>query len=304
MRYVYLVLFVAIGLMFISSNAFAQLDNFISPLKQVQSGVLPQNVKCNQDLVLIIAENGTPACVRPATEQKLLDRGWITPEKFESAQPIIQSNVTSVISPNVLANNTTAVNQTLAPTNGTSISNSTNNILNNSINTQTINLITQNQTIPINVTITSNKPNSVKIISIGLSPYPLKVGEIATFSITYQNILGEPLYAYEGCQAHPIGVIIYPFDVVSASFPRERLPECADGPRIIEPNDTHTSYGSPDPAGPQNLNNFDYAGFGYGFYTITKPSSLHITMELFLRINHPTDKYDILETVQFETNAT
>ncbi|MDE1763901.1 MAG: hypothetical protein KGH88_06620 [Thaumarchaeota archaeon] len=50
-----------------------------SPLKQFKSGVMPKDVKCKSDLQLIIkTEDGTPACVRSYTAQKLIERGWAT----------------------------------------------------------------------------------------------------------------------------------------------------------------------------------------------------------------------------------
>ncbi len=47
------------------------------PLKQFKAGVKANDVKCQQDLKLIIkAEDGIPACVNSDTATKLLDRGW------------------------------------------------------------------------------------------------------------------------------------------------------------------------------------------------------------------------------------
>lgn len=48
-----------------------------SPLKQFKSGILVQDVKCNQGLQLIFkSEDGSPACVKPDTAQKLIEDGW------------------------------------------------------------------------------------------------------------------------------------------------------------------------------------------------------------------------------------
>ncbi len=48
-----------------------------SPLKQFKSGIPVQDVKCNQGLQLIFkAEDRSPACVKPDTAQKLMERGW------------------------------------------------------------------------------------------------------------------------------------------------------------------------------------------------------------------------------------
>lgn len=50
-----------------------------SPLKQFKSGITATNVKCNSGLWLVTkAEDGFPACVKPDTAQKLIERGWAT----------------------------------------------------------------------------------------------------------------------------------------------------------------------------------------------------------------------------------
>jgi hypothetical protein len=48
-----------------------------SPLKQFKSGIPINDVKCNQGLKLIFkSEDSSPACVKPDTAQKLIERGW------------------------------------------------------------------------------------------------------------------------------------------------------------------------------------------------------------------------------------
>jgi hypothetical protein len=48
-----------------------------SPLKQFKSGTPTSDVKCNDGLQLFIkAEDDSPACVKPDTAQKLIERGW------------------------------------------------------------------------------------------------------------------------------------------------------------------------------------------------------------------------------------
>ena len=60
------------------SNQSAQTIPVIpSPFTQIKSGIAANDVKCQQGLQLVIkAEDGSPACVRPDTATKLLDRGW------------------------------------------------------------------------------------------------------------------------------------------------------------------------------------------------------------------------------------
>jgi hypothetical protein len=48
-----------------------------SPLHQFKTGTVAKDVKCNDSLFLVIkAEDGSPACVKPDTAQKLIERGW------------------------------------------------------------------------------------------------------------------------------------------------------------------------------------------------------------------------------------
>ena len=49
---------------------------FEAPLKQVAQGIKPQEVTCNEGLVLIFKYNGSPACVKAETAIILQDRGW------------------------------------------------------------------------------------------------------------------------------------------------------------------------------------------------------------------------------------
>jgi hypothetical protein len=61
-------------------NVYGQMDSTnSSPLKQVLSGISAQDVKCNQNFVLIIKlEDGSPACVKQTTANVLIIRGWGT----------------------------------------------------------------------------------------------------------------------------------------------------------------------------------------------------------------------------------
>jgi hypothetical protein len=81
--------------MFQQTNSSALL-----PLKQFKSGTSAKDVKCNQDLVLVIKKSdNSPACVKPSTAQKLLDRNWSLVETWKSDNlniGIISRNTTSV----------------------------------------------------------------------------------------------------------------------------------------------------------------------------------------------------------------
>ena len=47
-----------------------------SPKKQVNFGVSPEKVTCDEGLVLMIRPSGMPACVKPTTAEKLGEKGW------------------------------------------------------------------------------------------------------------------------------------------------------------------------------------------------------------------------------------
>jgi hypothetical protein len=59
----------------------------LSPLKQYQIGISQYEVKCKDNLQLVIKYNGSPACVKPETKQKLIERGWASYEKLETSGP-------------------------------------------------------------------------------------------------------------------------------------------------------------------------------------------------------------------------
>ena len=52
-------------------------DLIASPLKQIKDGLMPEEVVCSDNLNLAIKKtNSNPACVKPDTLQKLVERGW------------------------------------------------------------------------------------------------------------------------------------------------------------------------------------------------------------------------------------
>lgn len=54
-----------------------QTNNNPTPLKQLLSGIKPIEVKCNIGFQLVIqSDNQFPACVKPSTAKKLVERGW------------------------------------------------------------------------------------------------------------------------------------------------------------------------------------------------------------------------------------
>ncbi len=51
-----------------------------SPLKQFESGIPINEIKCKEgsQLIFKITDNN-PACVKPETKEKLIERGWAKP---------------------------------------------------------------------------------------------------------------------------------------------------------------------------------------------------------------------------------
>ncbi|MEO9277800.1 MAG: hypothetical protein ABI340_08515 [Nitrososphaera sp.] len=60
-------------------NQTTYTPHITSPLTQFKAGVAAKDVKCQSDLQLIIkSEDGSPACVKSQTAQRLVDLGWGT----------------------------------------------------------------------------------------------------------------------------------------------------------------------------------------------------------------------------------
>lgn len=47
------------------------------PLKQIKMGMNPLEILCNEGLELVVKIGNMPACVKPQSISKLLERGWI-----------------------------------------------------------------------------------------------------------------------------------------------------------------------------------------------------------------------------------
>jgi glucose/arabinose dehydrogenase len=55
------------------------------PLKQLKDGVSPYDIKCSDDYVLVLKQmNNSPACVKPATAAKMIQRGWVSAEPTQT----------------------------------------------------------------------------------------------------------------------------------------------------------------------------------------------------------------------------
>jgi len=54
-----------------------QIAYFPPPLKQISQGISPDSVTCTEGLELVLKKsNGLPACVKPSSVSKLVQRGW------------------------------------------------------------------------------------------------------------------------------------------------------------------------------------------------------------------------------------
>jgi len=50
---------------------------FPPPLKQIADGITPSNVTCTEGLELVLKQSdGNPACIKPSSVAKLIERGW------------------------------------------------------------------------------------------------------------------------------------------------------------------------------------------------------------------------------------
>lgn len=67
----------------IVKTAFFEIINNPSPLVQYERGVKPEFVHCNNEFEVILkSNNGFPACVKPETIPKLIERGWTKPHNL------------------------------------------------------------------------------------------------------------------------------------------------------------------------------------------------------------------------------
>lgn len=60
----------------------------VSPLKQFKSGILLNEIQCRDSLILVTKYDGSPACTKPETKTKLIERGWGKPLSNISEIPL------------------------------------------------------------------------------------------------------------------------------------------------------------------------------------------------------------------------
>ncbi len=259
---------ILIGIIITSLVSYADANAFLmSPLQQIKAGILPKDVKCKEDFVLIIKEsNENPACVKLTTSARFLVHGWLTVEKFGSLHtnqtyPLYQSPLVATVN-----------ESNLPPASEVPIP------IPQAVSTTPLLPITEP------TSINYSNPNMIKILAVGMYPNPLKVGDNQRFTVTYQNISDKPLYGLTLCGWD------LSYDISSENIEktlRADLPTCSQRTDVIGPNQTLT----------------EEAGSFY-HYQIIQPEMLKVTLNLVLRPNASDFLDKITDTIQFMVNAT
>jgi hypothetical protein len=79
----------------VDSNSYPSVNSKVvnSPLKQFRSGISAQDVKCREDLMLITkVSDGSPACVKPLTYNKLALQGWAKIQGVTTTTYVVVNN--------------------------------------------------------------------------------------------------------------------------------------------------------------------------------------------------------------------
>ena len=64
------------GIQSVASEHEEEVFGTLSPLKQLQDGIEPKDIRCKSTMKLIFKQSGGPACVNISSVQKLLSWGW------------------------------------------------------------------------------------------------------------------------------------------------------------------------------------------------------------------------------------
>jgi len=151
------------------------------------------------------------------------------------------------------------------------------------------------------IVLSSSMPSVIKILSVGMYPNPLKVGDKPQFTITYQNISNKPIthdLDFDCCWW--FGYSIEPSDKVKESTYGENSQKLAwGGEEDLQPNQIVTDPGR----GAVSINpsaNTGGNGPVHADYTIMKPGMLTVTANIWLAVGSA----DLYETIQFNVNAT
>lgn len=74
---VLLIIFLSLMIFPVFALSHHEIIEIDSPLKQINAGIKPTNVVCSGNLELVLKQStGQPACIKPASVEKLIQRGW------------------------------------------------------------------------------------------------------------------------------------------------------------------------------------------------------------------------------------
>ena len=77
MKWIWVVIpLILVGIVGISESFAQELEIIASPKHQLESGILPDDIQCRDNRILVLRPNGNPACLTPQTAEKLMERGW------------------------------------------------------------------------------------------------------------------------------------------------------------------------------------------------------------------------------------
>jgi hypothetical protein len=245
----------------------------LEPLKELRSGIAISDIICKEGFVLLVKEyNGDPACVKPTSTPRLLLYGWITVEKFDAQHPVtIQNKVSTLIPKNI---NTTNSIKTQNET----------KIISNQVDTDNT-TVAPFPSYLLNPKVSSTKTGFLKLLSVEMSPNPLKVGDKPEFTATFQNISDKTLYINGGCRATTLYSSIDPSSAVQ-EYPGANV-MCSDWQKGFGSNEKFTTMSHS-----KSLN---------GYYQIIKPGLLQITLDQYV-----TDRktgWVLIDTIQFNVNV-
>ncbi|WP_101476870.1 hypothetical protein [Candidatus Nitrosotalea bavarica] len=163
-----------------------------------------------------------------------------------------------------------------------------------SVNTASIPMVIQNKTnvtnqLPflVNQTTSITKPE-IKILSIAMSPNPLKVGDAPQFTVTYQNISDKEIFQnLVGCGTVPsLHWEVYPSSSVQRQLVQDNGLTCAPLIKDVKSNEISLASGT---------------GTDNASYQITTAGKL----DVILRMNLEDGTISGLQaTIQFNVNAT
>lgn len=71
---------------------------YLSPLEQFREGIEPSKTRCKGSLDLVISHDNLPACVKPGTAQKLVERGWTSVLTIDLGTNVMPNHAVEIVS--------------------------------------------------------------------------------------------------------------------------------------------------------------------------------------------------------------